>query len=355
VVVEMVKVPRNQEVLVDPEGLPGVYMARVVTTMENCDSSVNVGGFTPVCGQCNKSPLVESVFSPRFVANGDGCPAGSPTGVGGFLKVGSGECLPELPEGGRSVATIRHRDDLQAENSSLPVENGNGNQVDTKHKITARKFEKKIQGHKSNEITKLQNQGKDINYCNKKKVQVLGYVPIQIVNLPLGEIEIVKNSYVRVASPIETNDAGDCGKNVANIVVRTHKDVKDEFRNYVREKLKHLDAKDRSILEPVMQQYQQLFYGLGSEELGCTSRVEHSIDTGNARPIKRNPYRTPYALKPVVDEHINDMLKRNIIEPSMSPWSSSIVLVQKKSKDGSVKYRFCVDYRALNAVTKPDA
>jgi len=49
------------------------------------------------------------------------------------------------------------------------------------------------------------------------------------------------------------------------------------------------------------------------------------------------------------------MLKRQIIEPSTSPWSSSIVLVQKKSKDGSIKYRFFIDYRALNAVTKPDA
>jgi hypothetical protein len=98
-----------------------------------------------------------------------------------------------------------------------------------------------------------------------------------------------------------------------------------------------------------------LFYGLGSRELGCTSQVKHSIDTGEAKPIKRNPYRTPYALKSVVDEHIDDMLQREIIEPSSSPWSSSIVLVQKKSKDGSVKYRFCVDYRALNAVTKPDA
>jgi hypothetical protein len=59
-------------------------------------------------------------------------------------------------------------------------------------------------------------------------------------------------------------------------------------------------------------------------------------------------------MKPVVD-HIEDMLKNGIIEPSMSPWSNSIVLLPKKTKDGSVKYRFCVDYRALNAVTKPDA
>jgi len=49
------------------------------------------------------------------------------------------------------------------------------------------------------------------------------------------------------------------------------------------------------------------------------------------------------------------MLEKNITEPSMSPWSSSTVLVQKKSKGGTIKYRFCVDYRALNAVTKLDA
>ena len=105
----------------------------------------------------------------------------------------------------------------------------------------------------------------------------------------------------------------------------------------------------------VLRQCQHLFNGLGSKDLECTSQIEHSIDTGEDRPIKRNHYRTPHALKPVVEEHINDMLKRKIIEQSSSPWSSSIVLVQKKSKDGSVKYRFCIDYRALNAVTKTNA
>jgi len=30
-----------------------------------------------------------------------------------------------------------------------------------------------------------------------------------------------------------------------------------------------------------------LFYGLGSQDLGCTSQIEHSIETGDARPIRK--------------------------------------------------------------------
>jgi hypothetical protein len=82
----------------------------------------------------------------------------------------------------------------------------------------------------------------------------------------------------------------------------------------------------------MLRRYKHLFYGLGSNNLGSTSQVEHNIETGDARPIKRNPYRTLHALKPVVEEHIKDMLKRKIIEPSKSPWSSSIVLVQKNQR-----------------------
>lgn len=51
------------------------------------------------------------------------------------------------------------------------------------------------------------------------------------------------------------------------------------------------------------------------------------------------------------DQLIRVMLGAGIIEPSDSPWSSAMVMVPKKK---NTRWRFCMDYRQLNKVTRKD-
>ena len=78
----------------------------------------------------------------------------------------------------------------------------------------------------------------------------------------------------------------------------------------------------------------------GEGDIGHTTLLHHTIDTGNAQPIRQRARWLPYHQQKEVSELLNDMLSRGIIEPSQSPWASPIVLVKKR--DGSV--RFCVDF-----------
>ena len=84
--------------------------------------------------------------------------------------------------------------------------------------------------------------------------------------------------------------------------------------------------------------------------LGKTSVVKHGMQTTGA-PIRQPLRRLPESLKLVVEQEVEKMLNQGVVRPSTSPWSSPIVMVRKK--DGS--WRFCVDYRKVNAVTRQDA
>ena len=59
------------------------------------------------------------------------------------------------------------------------------------------------------------------------------------------------------------------------------------------------------------------------------------------------PYRYAPVLKDEIERQVNDMLNNGLIQPSASPFSSSVLLVKKKDNI----WQFCVDYRFLNAIT----
>ena len=82
-------------------------------------------------------------------------------------------------------------------------------------------------------------------------------------------------------------------------------------------------------------------------ELGQTSKIKHSIHTGDAQPIRQPVQRVPLYQRQKMQDLLTEMQAKDMIQPSQSPWASPVVLVQEK--DGC-----SMDYRKLNSVIRKD-
>ena len=111
-----------------------------------------------------------------------------------------------------------------------------------------------------------------------------------------------------------------------------------------------LTEEQAKMLKQSLIKYQHIF-AKSSNDLGVTDKATFSINTGDAIPIRQRARYPPMGKRQAEKEEVENMLERNIIEPSSSAWASPVVLINKK--DGTI--RFCVDYRKLNEVTVKDA
>ena len=96
-----------------------------------------------------------------------------------------------------------------------------------------------------------------------------------------------------------------------------------------------------------------------SGDIGKTMLVEMEIDTRNHPPIASKPYTLPLKHYDWVQKEIETLERAGIIERSISPWASPVVIVPKKSAPGEPpRRRMCIDYRKINKlqpeVTKAD-
>ncbi|GFY27901.1 retrovirus-related Pol polyprotein from transposon 17.6 [Trichonephila clavipes] len=88
---------------------------------------------------------------------------------------------------------------------------------------------------------------------------------------------------------------------------------------------------------------------------GLTHVLYHEIDTGNKEPVVSRSYRYDRVKQGIIDYHIEKMLQKVRIRPIQSPYASPVVLTRKNNglpPDSPEAYRFAIDYRKLNAITK---
>ena len=65
---------------------------------------------------------------------------------------------------------------------------------------------------------------------------------------------------------------------------------------------------------------------------GRTELLEHDIKLSTTEPIRSKGYHIPYKTREIIimESEIDEMIELGLIEPSISPYSSPIVLAPKK-------------------------
>ena len=117
-------------------------------------------------------------------------------------------------------------------------------------------------------------------------------------------------------------------------------------------KLKDADIKEetREKFEEMCDRHPEAF-SKNNKDIGRTTLIEMEIDTGDSLPVAQNPYTLPLKHHEWVRKEIEMLEKAGVIERSLSPWASPVIVVSKKSAPDEPPRRcLCVDYRKVNAL-----
>ena len=108
-----------------------------------------------------------------------------------------------------------------------------------------------------------------------------------------------------------------------------------------------ISSKTQEAFDKLCDKYDDII-SKNSGDIGKTMLFEMEIDTGNHPPIAWKPYTLPLKHYEWVQREIETLEKAGIMERSISPWASPVVIVPKKSAPGKPpRRRMCVDYRRI--------
>ena len=74
--------------------------------------------------------------------------------------------------------------------------------------------------------------------------------------------------------------------------------------------------------------------------------IEHVIETGDAEPVCKHPFKMSPLELDELQRQLKDLLDKGFIQPSSSPWGAPVLFVRKKSGE----LRMCIDFRIINSL-----
>ena len=92
-------------------------------------------------------------------------------------------------------------------------------------------------------------------------------------------------------------------------------------------------------------------FSKNNQDIGKATLIEMEIDTGDSLPVAQSSYTLPLKHDEWVRKEIETLEKAGVIVKSLSPWTSPVILVPKKSApDEPPQRRLVIDYRKINSL-----
>ena len=138
-----------------------------------------------------------------------------------------------------------------------------------------------------------------------------------------GELIFAKATVLRVAEEVseylvdKINVEKDPDANSPTKPPRKRK-IELLYNQLLQGNLDHLKPDERRQFEPVLVKYVHVFHDENNNDFKGTKVIEHQILVGDAKPIRKPPCRTPFALRQEMETQVQEMLKKGVIRQTTS-------------------------------------